>query len=214
MAQGGPIYISLLARRLGLAVVAMALLWLGGFLHFTSQLPQEGAEKGESRQAARDVGGNSDAIVVLTGGTGRLRLGLEMLAAGKAGRLLISGVETGISAAELQTRQTEAADVFSCCIDLGYQARDTRGNALEAALWVKRHGYDSLQLVTGSYHMPRSLLLFHQAMPDVALRPVPVFPKHVKLAQWWLFPGTLRLLAVEYSKYLASLFQVRLIGPP
>ncbi len=196
-----------LLSRLGLTVLALALLWLGGFLNFAAQLPRQDSQ-------GPDVSlESSDAIVVLTGGTGRLRVGLRLLAARPGGRMLISGVKTGISATELQTRQTEAAGLFSCCIDLGYQAHDTRGNAIETTLWMDRHGFHSLHLVTASYHMPRSLLLFQQAMPDVALRPVPVFPKHVKLAQWWLFPGTMRLLAVEYSKYLLSLLQVRLIGP-
>ena len=184
-----------------LAVLALVLPWLGGFLQFTSDLP---------RRTGQPPG---DAIVVLTGGTGRLRVGLEMRAAGQGGRLLISGVKSGISAAELRVRQAEAADMFSCCIDLGYQAHDTRGNAIETALWMQRHGYQSLHVVTASYHMPRSLLLFHQAMPDVTLYPNPVFPKQVKLAQWWLYPGTFKLLAVEYGKYLISLFRVRLTDP-
>jgi uncharacterized SAM-binding protein YcdF (DUF218 family) len=207
MTPGG----SRLLSRLGLTVLALALLWLGGFLNFASQLPRQ---ENQGPGAGPESG---DAIVVLTGGTGRLRVGLRLLAARSGGRpggrLLISGVKSGISAAELQTRQTQAAGLFSCCIDLGYQARDTQGNAIETALWMHRHGFHSLQLVTASYHMPRSLLLFQQAMPDVTLRPVPVFPTHVKLAQWWLFPGTMKLLAVEYSKYLLSLLQVRLIGP-
>ncbi len=194
---------SWLSRGLAWGVLAMVLLWLGGFLQFTSHLLQQTSQRL----------GPGDAIVVLTGGTGRLREGLEMLAAGKGARLLISGVKTGISAAELRTQQAAAADMFSCCIDLGYQAHDTRGNAIETALWMQRHGFESLHVVTASYHMPRSLLLFQQAMPRVVLHPNPVFPKQVKLAQWWLYPGTFKLLAVEYSKYLISLFRVRLTDP-
>ena len=86
-------------------------------------------------------------------------------------------------------------------------------NAIEAALWIRRHGYRSLHLVTASYHMPRSLLLFQQAMPNVSLHANPVFSDRVKLADWWRFPGTMKLLAVEYSKYLVSLLRVRLTGP-
>ena len=190
-------------RGLAWAVLALVLPWLGGFLQFTSDLPRRTSQRP----------GAGDAIVVLTGGTGRLRLGLEMLAAGQGGRLLISGVKSGISAVELRVQQAEAADVFSCCVDLGYQAHDTRGNAIETALWMRRHGYRSLHVVTASYHMPRSLLLFQQAMPKVTLYPNPVFPKQVKLAQWWLYPGTFKLLAVEYGKYLISLIRVRLTDP-
>ena len=186
-------------RGLAWAVVAILLLWLGGFLQFTSQLPRQ--------MTPRPM--VSDAIVVLTGGRGRLPVGLQLLTANKGRRLLISGVKAGVTAAELQPDPV-AEKLFSCCVDLGYQAHDTPGNANEAAIWMQRHGYESLHLVTASYHMPRSLLLFQQTMPDVTLRPHPVFPKHVKLARWWLFPGTLKLLAVEYSKYLVSLIGVRL----
>ena len=70
-----------------------------------------------------------------------------------------------------------------------------------------------MHLVTASYHIPRSLLLFQRAMPEVRLQANPVFTEHVKLANWWFFPGTMKLLALEYSKYLISLLRVRLTGP-
>jgi uncharacterized SAM-binding protein YcdF (DUF218 family) len=193
-----------LPRSVLLCLSAMALLWLGGFLLFAAELPRQASTTAQP--------GVNDAIVVLTGGRGRLRLGLQLLAAGKGAKLLFSGVQTGISAAELQANQSGAEPLFSCGVDLGYQARDTRGNAIETALWMERNGYQSLHLVTASYHMPRSLLLFQQAMPKITLHANSVFPKHVKLADWWLFPGTMKLLAMEYSKYLISLLRVRLTG--
>lgn len=192
-----------LRRGVVLGIAAIILLWLGGFLSFAAQLPRQATA--QPRVA--------DAIVVLTGGTGRLQIGLQLLAAGRGKQLLISGVDPGTTAAELQAGQSIGADKFGCCVELGHRARDTRGNAVETALWMERHGYRSLHLVTASYHMPRSLLLFERAMPTVTLWPNPVFPKHVKLADWWYFPGTMKLLAIEYSKYLISLLSVRLIGP-
>ncbi|MDE0944194.1 MAG: YdcF family protein, partial [Alphaproteobacteria bacterium] len=190
--------------RLAISVGAtLALLWLGGFLLFASQLP--------TRVVTHPV--VSDAIVVLTGGRGRLQAGLKLLASGGGARLLISGVNAGISAKQLRTSTVEATRLFTCCVDLGYQAHDTRGNAVETAQWMQRRGYDSLHLVTASYHMPRSLLLFQAAMPTINVHANPVLPEHVKLTEWWLFPGTLRLLAMEYSKYLVSLIRVRLTEP-
>ena len=189
-------------RVLCFCVFVALFLWLGGFFHFVTELPR--------RQAQQP--GINDAIVVLTGGRGRLQVGLRMLVAGSGSRLLISGVKSGISAAELRDIQAEAADMFSCCIDLGYQAHDTRGNAIETSLWARLHGYRSLHLVTASYHMPRSLLLLQEAMPDVKFYPVPVLPGSIKLDRWWSYPGTLKLLIMEYSKYLFSLIRVRLVG--
>ncbi len=194
-----------LPRSVLLSLAAMALLWLGGFLLYAAELPRQAS--------ARAQPGANDAIVVLTGGRGRLEVGLQLLADRKGEKLLISGVQKDVSAAEIQTSQSAAGDLFSCCVDLGYQARDTWGNAIEAALWMERNGYQSLHLVTASYHMPRSLLLFQQAMPNITLHANPVFPKQVKLADWWQFPGTMKLLAMEYSKYLISLLRVRLTGP-
>ena len=187
-----------LRRGVSFAVAGIILLWLGGFLLFAAQLPRQ----------ANLQPGHSDAIVVLTGGAGRLQAGLQLLLAGRGDKMLISGVESGITVAELQAGQGVGTDKFDCCIELSYQARDTRGNALETTQWMARHGYHSLHLVTASYHMPRSLLLFQRAMPAVTLVANPVIREHVKLANWWLFPGTMRLLAVEYSKYLISLLLV------
>ncbi len=192
-----------LRRGVSFAIAGIILLWLGGFLPFAAQLPRQ----------TNMQPGLSDAIVVLTGGAGRLQVGLQLLLAGRGDKMLISGVEPGITVAELQAGQGVGTDKFDCCIELGYRARDTRGNAMETAQWMARHGYHSLHLVTASYHMPRSLLLFQRAMPAVTLVANPVIQEHVKLANWWLFPGTMRLLAVEYSKYLISLFSVRLTGP-
>jgi len=80
------------------------------------------------------------------------------------------------------------------------------GNALETAQWMRRRGYHSLRLVTSWYHMPRSLVDFRRAMPDVAIIPHPVFSDQVTQARWWSRHGTASLLISEYAKYLASLF--------
>jgi uncharacterized SAM-binding protein YcdF (DUF218 family) len=46
--------------------------------------------------------------------------------------------------------------LMACCIDLGWQAVDTRSNADETAQWVQRHGFKSVRLVTTDWHMPRA----------------------------------------------------------
>ena len=193
---GGP---TLLGRLLRLGFAAF-LLWLGGFLHFAQTLPET--------EPAATV--ETDAIVVLTGGADRLDVGLRLLVEGKARKLFISGVDRATTAEALQHRSGSAPDRFACCVVLGHAAEDTIGNAIETALWMQREDFASLRLVTASYHMPRSLLLFRQTLPDAAIEPHPVFPTHVHLDDWWRWPGTARLLASEYNKYLASLVTVRL----
>jgi uncharacterized SAM-binding protein YcdF (DUF218 family) len=189
------------APRLALAITAATLVWFGALLQFTAMLPR-GAPALEA----------SDAIVVLTGGAARVEVGINLLAAGKAKRLLISGAKAGTTKADLMAGAPKGgtwAEMFECCIDLGF-AVDTVGNAEETAAWAKANGVRSLRIVTASYHMPRSLLEFHRRMPDAELIPHPVFPEHVKLDQWWRWPGTAALLTGEFDKYVIALVRVRL----
>jgi uncharacterized SAM-binding protein YcdF (DUF218 family) len=184
-------------RRLALAAAAFLLLWIGALLRFAAELPRHVASLAEE----------SDGIVVLTGGAARLDVGIELLAAKKAKRMLITGVNPGLSKADMPARSGNAA-LFDCCVDIGF-ALDTVGNAEESAAWAKTNGFKRLRVVTASYHMPRSLLEFERRIPDVALLAHPVFPEHVKLDRWWMWPGTAALLAGEFQKYLAVLARAR-----
>ena len=59
-------------------------------------------------------------------------------------------------------------DLFDCCVDLGYQALDTAGNARETRDWAREHNITrSLIVVTSNYHMPRALAELSAALPDV-----------------------------------------------
>jgi uncharacterized SAM-binding protein YcdF (DUF218 family) len=88
---------------------------------------------------------------------------------------------------------------------LGHEADDTFGNAQETAQWIRGQGFHSLRLVTAWYHMPRSLLEFGRAMPEIDIVAHPVFPAQVKQEHWWAWRGTAVLLISEYVKYLGAL---------
>src|SRR3546814_4475167 len=94
-----------------------------------------------------------------------------------------------------------------CSSDLGYEADNTRGNAVETAAWMKDQDFTSLRLVTATYHMPRSLLEFRRLMPDIEIVPHPVFTEHFKRDDWWMWPGSSSLLITEYTKYLVALLR-------
>jgi uncharacterized SAM-binding protein YcdF (DUF218 family) len=177
--------------RLLKVIAALVLLYVAGFALFVATLPSKPTQAPEA-----------DAIVTLTGGDARLRAAVDLFEQGTGKRLLITGVNKTSTKDELQRRAKGRAR-FACCADLGYAAEDTYGNAVEAADWTASHHYKSLILVTASYHMPRSLRLFHSLMPGVRLVPYPVEPEGVNLSAWWR-PGTLHLLHNEYLKYLAS----------
>jgi uncharacterized SAM-binding protein YcdF (DUF218 family) len=96
-----------------------------------------------------------DAVVVLTGGDSRVKDGLSLFNSGIGRRLLISGVHRSTTRLDLQ-RLSDAPQplLFNCCVDIGYGAQDTIGNATEAREWTEVWGFRRLVVVTSNYHMP------------------------------------------------------------
>lgn len=175
-------------------------LWLAGLLWFAASLPT----------AVADPSRRTDAIVVLTGGTGRLRQGFELLAQDRAQELFVSGVGRGVRVDELLEIDQIAPPELACCVVLGYAAGDTHGNAVETAAWMRKQGFNSLRLVTATYHMPRSLLEFRAAMPHIEILPHPVFSRNFRQEDWWEWRGSTVLLAKEYNKYLLAWVRSRI----
>ena len=149
----------------------------------------------------------TDAIVVLTGGSLRLQAGIELLREGMGRKLFVSGVSHQVALEDLLRASGNAPDGISCCVVLGHEADNTLGNARETARWMRQEGFRSLRLVTSWYHMPRSLLEFDRAMPEIEIVTHPVFPEQFKHDHWWAWHGRLEPLASEYGKYLASQFR-------
>ena len=159
---------------------------------------------------------STDAIVVLTGGRLRLQSGMDLLRAGKGRKLFVSGVNQAVDLEEL-LGVSGNADWASCCSALGHDADNTLGNARETAQWMRQQGFRSLRVVTGWYHMRRSLLELGRAMPEIEIIAHPVFPDEVSQEHWWVSRGAVLLLANEYCKYLGALLRPvveRLGGAP
>lgn len=190
----GNYFVSNAFRRLiWIAVAILVGAYAVGFLVFVSHLP---------RAPDREV--RADGIVALTGGNSRLFAAAALLEDGAGRRLLISGVHPSITKGDLK-RIVHGGARFDCCTDLGFAATSTHGNADEAARWARAHGYRSLVIVTSDYHMPRTLREFSTRMPAVRLVPYPVEEAGVDVDEWWRDPRTLRVLHLEYAKYLASI---------
>ncbi|MBX9924826.1 MAG: YdcF family protein [Hyphomicrobiaceae bacterium] len=172
------------------AVVAAAVFF--GFLLFAAhamRTPEAHADR-------------ADGIIVLTGGDHRIVEGARLLKENAGRRLLISGVNPQTRRDDIVKLAGLDSALFRCCVDLGYAAQDTVGNAEEARSWVHGLGARRLIVVTSGYHMPRSLAELSLAMPGVELIAHPVVPKSVRARAWWLQPGLVRVLATEYAKFL------------
>lgn len=142
-----------------------------------------------------------DAIVALTGGYQRIDQALALLEQGIGQRLLISGVNPTTTSAALRRATGSKSATFACCVDIGYQALDTIGNANETAGWIRQHGYGRILVVTNNYHMPRSLLELSQASPDVTFVAHPVTHSDLTTEVWLTDPVAMRTLLTEYAKY-------------
>ena len=193
-------YRRILRYLLAYAVLVGATL-VAGLQHFVLTLPQ--ATIGTIQY--------TDGIVVVTGGQQRLDDGLELLTAGKAERMLISGVGEGVNRAvliqELGLDDREASALF-CCVELDFTADNTRGNAAATKEWASAHGMRSVRLVTASYHMPRTLVIFAREMPDPDIYQWAVMPEDLQIQNWWLDRTMFRLLSREYVKYLAETISI------
>ncbi len=138
-------------RRL-LAIVA--LVYVLGFVLFAVTLP-------------RPVEGQTtDAVVVPTGAPGRIERGLALIKGHQAKRMLISGAGAGVRPIDLALKARVPVALFQCCVDIGHQASDTRGNATETAAWVREHGFTSVRLVTSDWHMARARMELVAALGD------------------------------------------------
>jgi uncharacterized SAM-binding protein YcdF (DUF218 family) len=185
---------SSLRRAIILGAGATLSLLALGFVLFASVVTRMPAENNP----------HADGIVVLTGEGRRIAEGARLLDEGRAQRMLISGVFRRTGKKALLEISGLPEDKFDCCVDVGYNALDTVGNANETRAWAASRGYQSLIVVTASYHMPRSLAELSLAMPGTELIPHPVVPNNFPPSRWWLHASVTRTLISEYFKFLPT----------
>lgn len=178
------------ARALTVLALALGAAWLAGFLWFAAYAAREAP-----------LPPRADGIVVLTGGASRIAAALDLLRRDRAGMLLISGVAPGTEFATVVRANGGDPAALAGRVTLGRTATDTLGNAAEAAAWARAHRLSTLIVVTASYHMKRALVEIGRALPEARLYPAPVVPPALRGRPSL---GRLRLLAAEYTKYLAA----------
>ena len=183
-------------------------LWLAGLLWFVRQIPDE--------TGAMNEASSTEAIVVLTGGSGRLEHGFLLLNSNMGKKLFITGVGDKITldmliSSQINNQNYEFINSVKSelhNVTLDYSAKSTFENATETHKWMQNNNFTSMRIVTANYHMPRSLLVFESEMPDYDIIADPVFPMKFRLEKWWSFSGTLKLIIYEYHKYLGVMLRV------
>lgn len=137
----------------------------------------------------------ADAIVVLTGGRGRVEEGVRLYRAGQGKQLLLIGVDPLVKKRELYKGEG-AENVY-----LENISRNTLENAIYGRDLIMKHKVSSIKLITSRYHMKRATILFRNALPkDVAIYPHPVDSSNLK-EKWWSHGGSFKLLFSEFYKY-------------
>lgn len=178
-------------------IAIIVMIWLVGLFAF--------AERVRGFTPAAEPA-RADAIVALTGPSAeRVNAAIRLLEQDKGGRVLISGVNREVRRQELRALTPGSNKLFNCCVDLGFEAEDTIGNAQEIAAWADAKGYDSLIVVTSDYHMPRALTEIRAASPELELTPYAVETPSLDDSRWWRAAVTARRMTLEYMKYLAAL---------
>jgi uncharacterized SAM-binding protein YcdF (DUF218 family) len=140
----------MISRIVSLLLLAYAL----GFVLFAFTLGRPAPAKAQA----------TDAAVVLTGGSGRIEHGIDVLRAGKAKRLLIAGADPAVTKQDLARAIPGSSSRMKCCVDLGSESVDTRSNAEEANRWLAKHHFRSLRRITSDWHMRRARYEFRKVL--------------------------------------------------
>ncbi|MDB3954623.1 YdcF family protein [Alphaproteobacteria bacterium] len=168
-------------------------LYFISFIHFIGNIDKEFTIKK-----------NVNNIVVLTGNTGRLVFGLDLMSNNSKSRMLITGVAKGVKYSEIIKNR----DVKRDRIDLGYKAQTTLGNAIETFLWIKEYDIRDIILVTDNWHMQRTLLLFNITMPNIEVSPYPIESMNFTMEDFFQFEKKTFFIYKEHLKYIVSHIQV------
>lgn len=184
-------------RAAAFAALTAVALFAAGFVWFLWNVPGD--------EVALE--GKADGIAVLTGGASRIADAVELLAAGRGRRLLITGVNPATSEREIARLAPQYSAIFRCCVDFDRSAVNTVGNALETRRWAADRGFKSLIVVTSNYHIPRAMAELAHQLPGVRLIPYPVVTNKGGTA--WSNGLIARLLFSEYVKYMVAVVRMQ-----
>ncbi len=108
---------------------------------------------------------SADCAVVLTGGPGRIKEGMGLLASGAVKKLIISGVYTQSELRDLFSEWPYYSNLHEEDIVLEKFSKTTYGNALQTRTFVEGFRCEDLILVTSQLHMYRAYKTFKSVFP-------------------------------------------------
>ena len=144
----------------------------------------------------------TDGIAVLTGGKGRISLGLELFNKNNNLRLIISGVDKKVSDKSIIPNDLKNKSF----ITIDKDSKSTYQNAHIINKWASKYKLQNITIITSYYHTPRSLILIQSLSPSINFYAYPVEKKissKISLRDNILYYF---FLTEEYIKYLVSHF--------
>lgn len=108
----------------------------------------------------------ADCAVVLTGGSGRVREGFDLLAQERVKKLIISGVYPSAQLREIFPEWPFYGPISEDDVVLERRSNTTFGNAQQTQPLVEALKCQSLILITSRLHMHRASLIFEQVFSN------------------------------------------------
>ena len=148
----------------------------------------------------------NSAIIVLTGGKGRIDEGIELFDENYGEYLFISGVFKE-SELELKDDINKQRVNDNCCVIYDKKATNTKENALEVERWLSENSnIERLILVSSYYHLPRSYIIFNKAISD---KEIVLVPAEYKIVFNENITFHARIVILEYFKVIYTIFSLK-----
>ena len=158
----------------------------------------------------------SPNIVILTGGTNRIKDGLKIIKDFRKSRIsnykiLVSGTGIGFTKNSLKNQLGSNFNpkLVQCCIDLDNVSKNTITNASETFKWTQKKNIEEFILITSNYHMPRAYLEFKNIMPNLKIHTYSITPKKHDIEDWLNSYQTFGLVFREYCKYIFASLRIK-----
>ena len=149
---------------------------------------------------------NDSAIIVLTGGKGRIQKGIDLYNNNHGKLLFISGV---FKESEFEVKQMIERQVENCsyCVFYDKNAKNTIENAIEVKSWLLENPeVKNLILVSSYYHLPRSYIIFKNVIKEKKILLLPAQYK-IRINENIFFH--IKLIVLEYFKVIYTIFSVK-----